>query len=220
MPSWREEYLSSLREAECQSPVNQELIQTCSQMADRISVLEAEKAALKSLAAAAAASSSTSSSSNARLGTDVAVPASNQAALPAAAATATDDAIIAQLRLDLAESLRSKGVAESRLRATEEDLSKLRSKTKDDARSIRDLGSQHTVLSTRLKDREHELREKRKLLEQVQDEMITLNLQLSMAEKERDKVKRENKELVERWMKRMAQEADAMNLANEPLFNK
>lgn len=46
--------------------------------------------------------------------------------------------------------------------------------------------------------------------------MITLNLQMSMAEKERDKVKKENKELVDRWMKRMAQEADAMNLANEP----
>lgn len=45
--------------------------------------------------------------------------------------------------------------------------------------------------------------------------MIALNLQLSMAEKEREKVKKENKELVERWMKRMAQEADAMNLANE-----
>lgn len=36
-----------------------------------------------------------------------------------------------------------------------------------------------------------------------------------MAEQERDKVKTENKELVDRWMKRMAQEADAMNLANE-----
>lgn len=45
--------------------------------------------------------------------------------------------------------------------------------------------------------------------------MITLNLQVAMAEKERDKVKSENKELVDRWMKRMAQEADAMNLANE-----
>ena len=56
--------------------------------------------------------------------------------------------------------------------------------------------------------------------QQVQDEMITLNLQVSMAEKERDKVKKENKELVDRWMKRMAQEADAMNLANEPLFDK
>ena len=50
--------------------------------------------------------------------------------------------------------------------------------------------------------------------------MITLNLQVSMAEKERDRVKKENKELVDRWMKRMAQEADAMNLANEPLLEK
>lgn len=50
--------------------------------------------------------------------------------------------------------------------------------------------------------------------------MIALNLQMSMAEKERDKVKKENKELVDRWMKRIAQEADAMNLANEPIFGK
>lgn len=52
-------------------------------------------------------------------------------------------------------------------------------------------------------------------MQNVQDEMITLNLQLSVAEKERDKVKKENKELVDRWMKRMGQEAEAMNLANE-----
>lgn len=45
--------------------------------------------------------------------------------------------------------------------------------------------------------------------------MITLNLQVTMAEQERNKVKKENKELVDRWMKRMAQEAEAMNLANE-----
>ncbi|KAG5981074.1 autophagy protein 16, interacts with Atg12p-Atg5p [Claviceps digitariae] len=205
MPGWRDEYLTSIKDAELQSPVNQELIQTCSQMADRISTLEAEKAALESRAAAA----SSFSSSKARLGADVTL--SN----PATTTTA-DDPGIAQLRLDLAESLRAKGVAESRLRAAEEELSKLRTKTKDDARSMRDLGSQHSLLTTRLKDREHELREKRKLLEQVQDEMITLNLQMSMAEKERDKVKSENKELVERWMKRMAREAEAMNLANEP----
>lgn len=56
--------------------------------------------------------------------------------------------------------------------------------------------------------------------QEVQDEMIALNLQMAMAEKERDRVKKENKELVDRWMKRMAQEADAMNLANEPIFEK
>ncbi|KAG6004483.1 autophagy protein 16, interacts with Atg12p-Atg5p [Claviceps maximensis] len=214
MTSWREEYLTSIKDAESQSPVNRELIQTCSQMADRISKLEAEKAVLESRVA-----SSSSSSSKVRPGTDG--TASNHASLSTAAAAAavtSDDPGIAQLRLDLVESLRAKGVAEARLGAVQEELGKLRSKTKDDARSIRDLGTQYTLLSTRLKDREHELREKRKLLEQVQDEMITLNLQISMAEKERDKVKRENKELVERWMKRMAQEADAMNLANEPLL--
>lgn len=52
-------------------------------------------------------------------------------------------------------------------------------------------------------------------MQDVQDEMITLNLQLSVAEKERDKVKQENKDLVDRWMRRMGQEAEAMNLANE-----
>ena len=45
--------------------------------------------------------------------------------------------------------------------------------------------------------------------------MISLELQLSLVEKERDRVKKENKDLVDRWMKRMGQEADAMNLANE-----
>lgn len=50
--------------------------------------------------------------------------------------------------------------------------------------------------------------------------MITINLQMSVAEKERDKVKKENKELVDRWMHRIAKEADAMNLANEPTMEK
>ncbi|KAG6133919.1 autophagy protein 16, interacts with Atg12p-Atg5p [Claviceps purpurea] len=196
MSSWRDEYLTSLKDAELQSPVNQELIQTCSQMADRISALEASNAALEARASKAPKAK-----------------ASKSGALPT-----TDDPAIAQLRLDLAESLRSKGVTEGRLRAAEEELSKLRTKTKNDARSLKALSTERALLTTRLKDREHELREKRKLLEDVQDEMITLNLQMSMAEKERDKVKRENKELVERWMARMAQEAEAMNLANEPLL--
>ncbi|KAG6168467.1 autophagy protein 16, interacts with Atg12p-Atg5p [Claviceps purpurea] len=196
MSSWRDEYLTSLKDAELQSPVNQELIQTCSQMADRISALEASNAALE-----------------ARASKTPKAKASKSGALPT-----TDDPAIAQLRLDLAESLRSKGVTEGRLRAAEEELSKLRTKTKNDARSLKALSTERALLTTRLKDREHELREKRKLLEDVQDEMITLNLQMSMAEKERDKVKRENKELVERWMARMAQEAEAMNLANEPLL--
>jgi len=36
-----------------------------------------------------------------------------------------------------------------------------------------------------------------------------------MAEQESEKLKRENKELVDRWMARMGEEADAMNNASK-----
>ncbi|EWY91612.1 hypothetical protein FOYG_08666 [Fusarium oxysporum NRRL 32931] len=196
MPNWRDQYLSSIKDAELSNPVNMELVQACSQMADRISALEAEKNGLEALVA--------------NSGTPTAQPTE----------PSTNDPGVAQLKQDLAEALRSKGVTEKRLRAGEEELMQLRAKHKADTKSIRDLTADRNSLTTRLKDREYELREKRKFIEQVQDEMIALNLQMSMAEKERDKVKRENKELVDRWMKRMAQEADAMNLANEPIFEK
>jgi chromosome segregation ATPase len=139
-----------------------------------------------------------------------------------AATEKTDDSSSAdaKLKFDLAEALRSKGQFEARLRAAEEELKTLRVKTKADTKSLKQLQGERQMLSTKLRDREHELREKRKLVEDVQDEMITLNLQLNMVEKERDKVKKENRELIDRFMRRVAQEADAMNLANEPIFEK
>lgn len=48
-----------------------------------------------------------------------------------------------------------------------------------------------------------------------QDEIAALNLQVNMAEQKAAKLERENKELVERWMARMGQEADAMNDASK-----
>lgn len=44
--------------------------------------------------------------------------------------------------------------------------------------------------------------------------MVSLNLQLNMAEQQKKKLQKENKELVDRWMERMGQEADAMNDAS------
>lgn len=110
-------------------------------MADRISALEAERASLESALATSGKSTTKSIEPT------------------------TDHPGVAQLRLDLAEALRSKGVAETRLRTSEEELIKLRSRTKGDSKSIRDLTSERTMITTRLKDREYELREKRKLIE-------------------------------------------------------
>ncbi len=54
--------------------------------------------------------------------------------------------------------------------------------------------------------------------QEVQDEMSVLSLQLDMAERERKKVKEENKELIDRWMKSKGAEAENMNRANEALY--
>lgn len=48
----------------------------------------------------------------------------------------------------------------------------------------------------------------------MHDETVSLTLQLNMAEERSRKLERENQELVDRWMARMGQEADAMNNAS------
>lgn len=49
------------------------------------------------------------------------------------------------------------------------------------------------------------------MVEQAQDEQVALGLQLNMAEGRSEKLERENKELVDRWMKRMGEEAEKVN---------
>jgi len=44
--------------------------------------------------------------------------------------------------------------------------------------------------------------------------MISLNLQLNMAEQRSNKLQGDNQDLIDRWMARMGQEADAMNDAS------
>jgi hypothetical protein len=45
--------------------------------------------------------------------------------------------------------------------------------------------------------------------------MATLNLQLNMAEEKSTRLQKENQDLVDRWMARMGQEAEAMNDASK-----
>jgi len=49
----------------------------------------------------------------------------------------------------------------------------------------------------------------------VQDEMLSLNLQLNLAEERSKKLQKENKDLIDRWMARMGEEAEAMNNASK-----
>ncbi|KAL1897100.1 autophagy protein 16, interacts with Atg12p-Atg5p [Sporothrix stenoceras] len=197
MPNWRDEYMSSIEAADATDPANSLLIAACATLQDQVAALQAENELLRSSPGTAAPTSERRDDGDTGPGTPD-----------------------AQLRVDLAEALRSQGKFQSRLKAAEEELETLRTKTKSDARSIRSMTAERNALQIKVRDRDEELRGKSKLVEDVQDELIALNLQLNIAEQQRDKIKKENKDLVDRWMRRMGQEAEAMNLANEPFIAK
>ncbi|KJR88383.1 uncharacterized protein SPSK_07927 [Sporothrix schenckii 1099-18] len=197
MPNWRDEYLASIEAADATDPANSLLIAACSSLQDQVATLQAENELL-------------------RYSSGTALP-SKERRDDLDVGSGTPDA---QLRVDLAEALRSQGKFQSRLKATEEELETLRTKSRNDTRSIRTLTAERNALQIKVRDRDEELRGKSKLVEDVQDELIALNLQLNIAEQQRDKIKKENKDLVDRWMRRMGQEAEAMNLANEPFIAK
>ncbi|KAJ4304256.1 autophagy protein 16, interacts with Atg12p-Atg5p [Collariella sp. IMI 366227] len=206
MPDWRQEYLAGIHDAEKQLPVDQELIAAYSQLLDRVSVLEAEKAALQAQPHAPVPAPKTAKPSPAPPPTESPSP--------------NDTPLVARLRLELAEVLRAKGQFQQRLQVAEEELVRLRTKTFSDSKSLRELTTERRSLAIKLRDRDEELRVKNKLVADVQDELAVLNMQLDMVEKRRAEKEAENKQLVERFMKRVGQEAEAMNLANEPLFSK
>lgn len=49
----------------------------------------------------------------------------------------------------------------------------------------------------------------------VHDETVSLTLELNVVEERCRELERENKELVDRWMARMGEEADALNKASK-----
>lgn len=119
------------------------------------------------------------------------------------------------MRADLAEALRQKSSLESRLRKATAERDALQATQRAQSRAVRDLSGERDALRLRVGDQAEELRGKKQMLEQVQDEVLALELQLNVAEQQKTQVAAENKQLIERWMRRARQEADDMNAANE-----
>ena len=118
---------------------------------------------------------------------------------------------IVAIRQDLAKAQQERGEMQIRLDATSRELEALKARSKTDGKRINNLSAGVTQMTVRIRDRDEELKGKSKLLENVQDELVTLNLQLNMADEETMKLRRENQELIDRWMKRIGKEADDMN---------
>ncbi|RKF58863.1 Autophagy protein 16 [Erysiphe neolycopersici] len=210
MTLWRDEYLNALKESEKKkissySQIDDQLIDACIKffiivmsscyvasvnfqivtiLLDHTASLEAHKAAV------------TSNKNQVESG-NLNVP--------------TREKEILHVRSELAEALRSNGQICLRTKAAEAELSRLREKNKFDVITMEELSKDRVNLTQKLKDRDEELRGKTKLLDDLYDEIVSLNLQLNMSEQKFKDLKSENQFLVDRWMARKILEWEKTN---------
>jgi chromosome segregation ATPase len=111
----------------------------------------------------------------------------------------------------LASTQRTRGDLETQISTLTTELSALKVTDTHQRQRIEQLEKIKSALERRGKDRADELKGKGRFVEEVQDEMVALNLQLNMAEQEKEKLKKDNEELTRRWMQRMEEEATRMN---------
>lgn len=103
----------------------------------------------------------------------------------------------AQRLLDMTDAIKR---AEERNRASEEELVSLRQKVKK--------------LSEKSEYQVEYLREKDRTIQVLQDELSTCHLELTKTDEKMRQLKAENSSLLQRWLKKMNEEAEHMNLAN------
>ncbi|GES59832.1 autophagy protein 16 [Aspergillus terreus] len=194
MAHWRDEFSAALAARDRREKANAALYDAYTQLADRTAQAPTVVSAQAS---------------------PPATPSSGTKKQPAGAAGLSLQEALSATRADLSDAQRSRSELQEKLARTNAELEKLRKKNTQDQRRVRTLESEITHLQKRLKDLEGELRGKAKLLDDFQDEIASLYLQLNMAEEKSNKYQRENQELVDRWMARMGEEAEAMNKASK-----
>jgi len=93
-------------------------------------------------------------------------------------------------------------------------LHSLESKHKTLGEQMKKREKEIEMLTRKLRDRNEEVKQGRKLRDEVQDEYVAMELQINMLEEKNNRLEAENRELVDRWMKKKAEEADEMNRAS------
>jgi chromosome segregation ATPase len=119
--------------------------------------------------------------------------------------------LLSTLRNDLAATQKARSSLQAQLSDLTAQLSALSTQQRFSQNQVTTLTRQVLEAERKLHDRDEELRGKSKMVEHAQDEMVALELQFNLAEQRSEKLEKENKELVERWMKRMGEEAERVN---------
>jgi uncharacterized protein involved in exopolysaccharide biosynthesis len=208
------EYLSALEARDALEKAHEEYINACmySLYRRRCNLRKSLECSDTKLAdRTAALANQTSSTEEPSPSPSVSTKAVNPKGKGPAAPDISSPSTLAQLRSELATTQRTRGDLETQLSTLTAELSALKTTDTAQRQRIDQLEKTKAALERRGKDRVDELKGKGKFVEEIQDEMVALNLQLNVAEQEKERLKKENEELTQRWVKRMEEEARRMN---------
>ncbi|RMY52807.1 hypothetical protein D0863_14147 [Hortaea werneckii] len=205
MSDWIEQYSAALTERDARELAHKRYIDAYTRLADRAALLEAKPSP--------AVASSPTPPSTGRDRSDIATKpkGGNE---PESDAPPPPHDLLAGLRTDLASTQRARAALQTQVEDLTATISALQTQNQASSTQIAQLSRQKADIDRKLRDRDEELKGKGRLVEQAQDEMVALGLQLNVAEEQKEKLTRENQELVDRWMKRMGEEAERVNRAS------
>ncbi|KAK4889203.1 autophagy protein 16, interacts with Atg12p-Atg5p [Elasticomyces elasticus] len=196
MSEWIEQYSAALTERDAREKAHKVYIDAYTKLADRT--------------AARAANTPPPPTPASPTGKDrTSTPVKGKAAPKDVDASPND--LLARLRADLTTTQKARSTLQAQVAELTTSMAALQTSSKSSASQLAQLTRQKADTERKLRDRDEELRGKSRLVEQAHDEMVALGLQLSMAEQRSEKLTRENKDLVDRWMKRMGEEAEKVN---------
>jgi hypothetical protein len=196
-----QQYMANVEATQRRDHADAELINLYTQLTDRKIAAEARSRALEAELANLRASSPQLQAQDSK------GKASTPKKAPASAGPVEPTGATAQLRTQLAEAQKARALLETEVAK----LPGLQSSNASQNRQLMTLEKEILSLKRRISDKDEEIREKQKLAERVQDDMISLTLEVNMAEERAGRLQKENKELVDRWMKEMGSRADTKN---------
>ncbi|CUS07332.1 unnamed protein product [Tuber aestivum] len=115
-----------------------------------------------------------------------------------------------QLIADLLEAQTSKGLLQSQLAAAQAEVVLLQAQVK----ALEKMAREKEKLERKNVDLESEGREKSRAIQHLQDEMLALTMELNVLADKEQATRKENEDLIQRWMDFAETRAEVMNRAS------
>ncbi|EPS42467.1 hypothetical protein H072_3575 [Dactylellina haptotyla CBS 200.50] len=203
--SWRTDLLAAFAERDDREKAQAALINEYTRLADRAALSSPSSGPAPPSATDALGETSSTTSST---------PARNKSPAPPPPQS-TDLQVLhtalTTLRSDLQTSQRDRTTLQTQLQTATTALTQLQKTSSANLRELDRVRTDRYQVEQKLKTRDEESKLNRKMIENLQDEIIALNIQLNIGEQTKMRLKSENEELIARWVALKQNEVEAMH---------